>query len=99
MFGHVDVVPHTDGECYRSGLRDGKICGPGTGDRKEIVTLMLELFRYFHLQSPGISLGLAITTDEECGNLHSREELIDINSMLQFYEIFRVYLEQRLDLK
>ena len=31
--------------------------------------------------------------------MHSREKLIDINSMLQFYEIFRVYLEQRLDLK
>jgi hypothetical protein len=31
--------------------------------------------------------------------MHSREELIDMNSMLQFYEIFRVYLEQRLDLK
>jgi succinyl-diaminopimelate desuccinylase len=45
MFGHVDVVHHANREYYRSELRDGKICGPGTGARKGIVTLMLELFR------------------------------------------------------
>lgn len=77
IFGHVDVVHHADRECYRSELRDGKICGPGTGDMKGIVAIMLELFRYFHLQSPGISLGLAITTDEECGGEHGTRALLE----------------------
>ena len=31
------------------------------------------------------------------GNLHSRREWIDIDSMLDFYEIYRRYLETRLE--
>ena len=33
-----------------------------------------------------------------CGNLHSSQEWIDIDSMVQFYEIYRRYLEDRFDL-
>ena len=77
MFGHVDVVHHPDRESYRSELVDGRICGPGTGDMKGIVAIMLELFRYFHLQSPGVPLGLAITTDEELGGENGTRALIE----------------------
>ena len=31
-----------------------------------------------------------------CGNLHSRREWIEIESMIRFYEIYRRYLEKRL---
>ena len=81
MFGHVDVVHHADRECYRSELADGRICGPGTGDMKGIVAILLELFRRFHLQSPGISLGLAITTDEEIGGENGTHALVDLHGV------------------
>lgn len=77
MFGHVDVVHHADRESYRSELVDGKICGPGTGDMKGIVAILLELFRFFHLQSPGVPLGPAVTTDEECGGENGTRALIE----------------------
>lgn len=77
MFAHVDVVHHADRESYQSELRDGRIWGPGTGDMKGIVAILLELFRYFHLRSPGISLGLAITTDEERGGHDGTRALLE----------------------
>ena len=77
MCGHVDVVHHPDPESYRSELVDGRIVGPGTGDMKGIVAILLELFRRFHLQSPGRSLGLAITTDEETGGENGTRALFD----------------------
>ncbi|NIP94153.1 MAG: M20/M25/M40 family metallo-hydrolase [Akkermansiaceae bacterium] len=77
MFGHVDVVHHPDRETYRSRLSNGRICGPGTGDMKGIVAILLELFRYFHLQNPGLPLGLAITTDEEIGGEHGTGALLN----------------------
>ena len=75
--GHVDVVHHADPADYRSELSDGRIRGPGTGDMKGIVAILLELFRRVHLQSPGTPLGLAITTDEERGGEHGTRALID----------------------
>ncbi len=77
MFGHVDVVHHHDAADYRSDLRDGRIYGPGTGDMKGVVAILLELFRNFHLDQPGVSLGLAITTDEERGGMNGTRALLD----------------------
>jgi len=77
MFGHIDVVHHPNRESYRSELADGRIYGPGTGDMKGIVAILLELFRFFHLQSPGVPLGLAITTDEEIGGENGTKALLE----------------------
>ncbi len=67
LCGHLDVIEHPHGECYRSTVADGRIYGPGAGDMKGQLAIMLELFRHFHRTMPGISLGLAITSDEERG--------------------------------
>jgi succinyl-diaminopimelate desuccinylase len=77
MFGHVDVVHHADPDTYRSRLVNGRICGPGTGDMKGIVAILLELFRFFHLQSRGVPLALAITTDEELGGMNGTRALVE----------------------
>ena len=74
---HIDVVHHSDASTYKSELRDNRIYGPGTGDMKGIVAILLELFRRFHLQSPGIPLGLAITTDEESGGDNGTRALFE----------------------
>ena len=67
LCAHVDVVDHSQPESYRSELKDGKIIGAGAGDMKGQVAILLELFRKWHCESPGLSLGLAITSDEEKG--------------------------------
>lgn len=67
LCGHLDVIEHPDGDSYRSVIHEGRIYGPGAGDMKGQLAIMLELFRNLHRQHPGISLGLAITSDEERG--------------------------------
>ena len=67
LCGHLDVIEHPGDDCYQSSIDHGRIYGPGAGDMKGQLAILLELFRYFHRQSPGISLGLAITSDEERG--------------------------------
>ena len=37
-----------------------------------------------------------IMSRPDCGNLHSRQEWIGIDSMIQFFEIYRAYLAKRL---
>lgn len=67
LCAHVDVVEHPHSKSYRSKLSDGKIIGAGAGDMKGQVSILLELFRKWHCEIPGLSLGLAITSDEERG--------------------------------
>jgi len=67
LCAHLDVVEHPQPESYRSEIRDGRIIGAGAGDMKGQVAILLELFRKWHRESPGLSLGLAITSDEEQG--------------------------------
>ncbi len=64
---HLDVVEHPQSECYCSDVRDGRIIGAGAGDMKGQLAILLELFRKWHCQKAGLSLGLAITSDEERG--------------------------------
>ena len=67
MVGHLDVIEHGDASLYRSEVRDGRIIGPGTGDMKGQVAIMIELYRAVQRSHPGLSFGLAITSDEERG--------------------------------
>ena len=46
--GHLDVIEHPELEQYESWLKDGRIYGPGAGDMKGAVAIMLELFRNLH---------------------------------------------------
>lgn len=67
MCAHLDVITHPDIKFYRSEIRDGRIVGPGAGDMKGALAILMDLFREIHQKSPGTSLGLAVTSDEETG--------------------------------
>jgi len=67
LCGHLDVINHPDSSVYRSRVIHGRIVGPGAGDMKGPLAILLELFRDVHTRHPGRSLGLAITSDEENG--------------------------------
>ena len=70
LCAHLDVVALPDESDYRSKIVDGRIVGPGAGDMKGQLAILLELFHAFHHQHPGVSLGLAVTSDEEVGGVH-----------------------------
>ncbi|MCP5550350.1 MAG: M20/M25/M40 family metallo-hydrolase [Akkermansiaceae bacterium] len=65
--GHLDVVEHSQPDSYRSELRDGRIHGPGAGDMKGQLAILVELFKQLQRERPGLPIGLAITSDEERG--------------------------------
>lgn len=67
MCGHIDVIEHEDVACYRSRIENGRIYGPGAGDMKGAVAILLEIFRQINAQSKKASLAIAITSDEETG--------------------------------
>ena len=77
LCGHLDVIEHPDANSYHSTIRDGRIYGPGSGDMKGAVAIMLELFRTLHGERPGLSLGIVITSDEERGGAHGVRFLCD----------------------
>jgi succinyl-diaminopimelate desuccinylase len=70
LAAHLDVIELPETADYRSQLADGRIYGPGCGDMKGQLAILLELFRCLHVRHPGIPLGLAVTSDEEVGGLH-----------------------------
>ncbi len=65
--GHLDVVEHPDPESYRSEIREGRIYGPGAGDMKGQLAILVQLMRQLWREHPGLPVGLAITSDEERG--------------------------------
>lgn len=67
MCAHCDVIAHPELSAYRSQLREGRIYGPGAGDMKGALAILLELFRAVQQRQPGASLGLVVTSDEEIG--------------------------------
>jgi len=67
LVGHLDVIEHPNIEVYQSTIHDGRLWGPGAGDMKGQCAIMLELFCDLHRRFPGISLGIAFTSDEERG--------------------------------
>lgn len=77
MCGHLDVVHHADPGVYRSEVRDGRIVGPGSGDMKGTVAILLELLRAVQERLPGAPLALAVTGDEERGGEHGTRALFD----------------------
>lgn len=77
LCGHLDVVQHLVPGSYQSELRDERIYGPGAGDMKGQLAIMIELLRLLHRDHQGISLGIAITSDEERGGEHGVSHLVD----------------------
>ncbi len=77
LCGHIDVIEHPRLTTYHSSIVDGRIIGPGAGDMKGAIAIILELFRSLHRSNPGISVGVAITSDEERGGEHGVRHLIE----------------------
>ncbi len=77
LCGHLDVITHSDNHSYRSHITDGKIIGPGSADMKGPLAILLEVFRNLHMQYDDLSLGLAITSDEERGGNAGMRFLFD----------------------
>ena len=77
LCAHLDVISHPDQSCYRSHIVDGRIYGPGAGDMKGALAILLELFRDFHSRHRGASLGLVVTADEETGGRFGVQYLVD----------------------
>lgn len=75
--GHLDVVHHPDPDSYRSEIRDGRIYGPGAGDMKGQVAIMIELMRHFGYEYPSKEVGIAITSDEERGGENGVKYLVE----------------------
>ena len=77
LCGHLDVVHHPEPESYRSELRDGRIYGPGSGDMKGQLAIMIELMRNLGRECPGLSVGMAVTSDEERGGEDGVKYLVE----------------------
>ena len=77
LVGHIDVVDHGSRRHYRPRVRDGRIYGPGAGDMKGAVAIMVTLFGELLRRHPEMALGLAITADEELGSHHGTRYLVD----------------------
>lgn len=77
LLAHLDVVSLPPAIEYSSALRDGKIYGPGAGDMKGELAILLEVFRAIHENHPGASLGLAVTSDEERGGAYGTRFLFE----------------------
>ncbi|QDT66492.1 M20 family metallopeptidase [Calycomorphotria hydatis] len=77
LCGHIDVIEHSHPDCYHSKIEHGRICGPGTGDMKGQIAILIELYRAFQIAHPGLSLGMALTSDEERGGYDGVRYLVD----------------------
>jgi succinyl-diaminopimelate desuccinylase len=77
LCGHLDVIEHPQPNCYHSRIEAGRIYGPGAGDMKGQNAILVELLRSLHQAHPGISLGLALTSDEEQGGADGIEYLCE----------------------
>lgn len=77
LVGHIDVVDHGSLRHYRARVRDGRIYGPGAGDMKGAVAILVTLFGELCHRYPEVALGLAITADEERGSHHGTRYLVD----------------------
>lgn len=76
MCAHLDVISHPDPSVYRSEVREGRIYGPGAGDMKGALAILLELFRAIQQRQPGAPLGLVVTSDEETGGEFGMRHLV-----------------------
>ena len=76
LCGHVDVISHPDIGAYHSKIEGRRIIGPGAGDMKGALAILLEVFRTVHARSEKVSLGLVVTSDEETGGQYGIGHLI-----------------------
>jgi succinyl-diaminopimelate desuccinylase len=74
---HLDVVEHSDSEYYQSRHVDNRIYGPGAGDMKGALAILLVLFQNILAEDPDRSVGLAVTSDEEKGGQNGVRFLLD----------------------
>lgn len=81
MVGHLDVIEHPDAAAYRSRIVDGRIHGPGAGDMKGQLAIMLELFCKLQRAHPGISFGIAYSSDEEIGGQNGVRHLFETEGL------------------
>ena len=77
LCAHVDVVSHGHAALYRSEVCGDRIVGPGAGDMKGQLAILITLFRAAHRAFRSLSLGLVVTTDEEVGGMHGIQYLLD----------------------
>lgn len=77
LVGHFDVIAHEDPGVYGSRIEGGRIVGPGSGDMKGQLAIMLEVMHHFHRRHPGIPLGMAATSDEERGGMAGVRHLVE----------------------
>lgn len=77
LCGHLDVVEHPGEEPYDSELRDGRICGPGTGDMKGQLAILVQLARHFWGGPTPLPVGLVISSDEERGGESGVKYLVE----------------------
>ena len=77
LLAHIDVVDHGSLRLYRSHVRDGRVYGPGAGDMKGALAILVTLFTELHHRHPGISLAMAVTADEERGGGHGAAYLAE----------------------
>ncbi len=75
--GHLDVVEHPDPDSYRSRVESGRIIGPGAGDMKGQLAILLELVRHLWNRYPGLPVGLAISSDEERGGQDGVRHIVE----------------------
>ncbi|MHB8830611.1 MAG: M20 family metallopeptidase [Patescibacteria group bacterium] len=66
LCGHLDVVPAEE-KLYEPTVREGRLYGRGACDMKSGAAILISLMRYFAQSPIPTSLGLMLTTDEECG--------------------------------
>ena len=74
---HLDVVEHPDPDSYRSEVRDGRIYGPGAGDMKGQLAILVQLVRDLWRSHPGLPIGLVVTSDEERGGENGVRYLVE----------------------
>lgn len=77
LCGHLDVVHHPEPDSYKSELREGRIYGPGAGDMKGQLAVLIELMRELGRECPGVSVGMAVTSDEERGGEDGVRHLVE----------------------
>ena len=76
LCAHVDVVAHTGEAVFHPEICDNRIVGPGAGDMKGQLAILIQLFTEAHRAYPGASLGLVVTSDEEIGGMNGIRYLL-----------------------
>ena len=76
LSAHIDVVAHTDDAVFHPEISGDRIIGPGAGDMKGQLAILIHLFTAAHRAFPGASLGLVVTSDEEIGGMHGLRYLL-----------------------